>query len=377
MSKRPVVCFLTGTLEAFAGAERVTALVANTLAQRGWSVHILSLWGLGSYFPLEAGIRHTTLFAERPSFKSRYLHTVRAIRRYVRDNGIDVLVGVDTMLAAFTLPACAGLPVRQYAWEHCHFDQDLGRRSRRLARRLAARYFAGVVVLTERDRQRWLGALRPRRPIVAIPNPLPFRPADGPEAPVSGKTVLAVGRLVPEKGFDVLMRAWAHVARQQPEWRLRIVGEGESRPELEQLRRALGLDDIVALPGATAEIEAEYRRATLFCLSSRYEGFGMVLIEAMAAGLPVVSTDCETGPREILRDRQNALLAPAGDSAALADRLVALMADEALQDRLRTAGRVTADAYLPERIAAQWEALLDAAHLAPDPSIDDLTQRFN
>lgn len=370
MSARPVICFLTGTLDALAGAERVTAVIANALAARGYTVHVLALWGERSCYPLHPDVRLHALHVERPSFKRRYVVTVRAIRAYLKRHGIEVLVGVDTMLAWFTWPAALGLPVRQIAWEHCNFDEDLGRRSRRVARRLAASRFDAVVVLTERDRARWIEALSPRAPIVAIANPLPFDADVGTQghddavdtSPSSTDTslVLAVGRLVPAKGFDVLLRAWQQLAAQYPAWRLRIVGEGAARPALEALRDQLGLHDTVDLPGATPDILPHYRAASVFCLSSRYEGFGLVLIEAMACGLPVVSTDCPTGPREILADTGAGLLVPPNDAAALATALERVMGDDALRDRLGKQARLAAQRYQVSTIVTAWETLLDA-----------------
>lgn len=345
MSTKPTVCFLTGTLNAFAGAERMTAVIANELARRGYTVHILSLWDAASCFELEPAVRHDALFAQRPSFKTRYLSTVLGIRRYLKQHRIDVLIEVDTMLTLFTLAACAGLGVRRIAWEHCNFDQDLGRRARRLARRLAVRTCEHVVVLTQRDRDRWERALGARN-VVVIPNALPFAmPAE--PAPRTSKVALAVGRLTHAKGFDVLLRAWALVAQRYPEWRLDIVGDGELREELLELRKACGLERYVHFRPARTEVAFLYRQAALFCLPSRYEGFGLVLIEAMAFGLPVVATDCETGPRELLSDSAAAMLAPVDNAAALAHAICATISD---RDRAQAMSEAAV------RMAARFES---------------------
>jgi len=357
MSNLPTVCFLTGTLNAFAGAERMTAVIANALAERGYRVFVLSLWDRASVFPLHEGVEHHALFEERPSFKRMYFSTVLGIRRFLREHEIDVLIEVDTMLTLFTLPATFGMKVRRIAWEHCHFDEDLGRRARRVARWLAASTSTAVVVLTDRDRQRWGSVLHPRGRIATIGNPLAF-PFPAQAATRASRIVLAVGRLVPAKGFDILIRAWAAATARHPGWRLVIVGEGEQRPLLEAQIRELALTDSVDLPGASANIENFYRDAAIFCLSSRYEGFGLVLLEAMAFGLPVLSTDCEAGPREIIRNDENGLLVKAEDPAALADGLLRLMADEALRDALAQRGRDEVRARDPSAIARHWQDLL-------------------
>ncbi|WP_441625014.1 glycosyltransferase family 4 protein [Cupriavidus sp. 2MCAB6] len=340
-----------------AGAERMTATIANMLAEQGYPVSILSLWDPASCFALHPAVTHETVFAQRPSFKRAYAATVAGIRRHVRTHNIDVLVQVDTMLALFALPATLGLGTRHIAWEHCHFGEDLGKPARRFARRLAARYCKAIVVLTERDRTRWMEALRPRSAVFCIPNPLPFAMPAQP-APRTGKTVLAVGRLVAAKGFDVLLRAWSTVSRLEPEWQLMIAGEGGERAALEALRDELGLRDSVSLPGAFPNVSIAYEQASVFCLSSRYEGFGLVLIEAMAFGLPIVSTDCETGPRELLVDGQDALVVPEGEAEALARALVRVIRHSDVATELGEAARQKARGYSQERLAENWRALI-------------------
>ncbi|AGW91636.1 glycosyl transferase [Ralstonia pickettii DTP0602] len=353
------ICFLTGTLNAMAGAERMTATIANALAALGHHVTILSLWDTASQFPLHPAIRHQALFAQRPSFRREYLATVAGIRRHCAAHRTEVLVQVDTMLALFVLPATAGMGLHHIAWEHCHFDEDLGKPARKLARRLAARFCRQVVVLTERDRSRWLEALRPRSDVVCLPNPLPF-PMPAAPAPRTRKTVLAMGRLVAAKGFDVLLRAWQQVAAQEPEWQLLIHGEGEERPALTALAAQLGLEGRVSLPGVCHDPAQAYGRASVFCLSSRYEGFGLVLIEAMAFGLPIVSTDCETGPRELLAPGQDALVVPADNAEALASALLTVIREPETASRLAASGRAKANGFALERISAQWDALVKA-----------------
>ncbi|WP_225934281.1 glycosyltransferase family 4 protein [Cupriavidus sp. EM10] len=359
MTRLPTVCFLTGTLNAFAGAERMTAVIANGLAERGYRVFVLSMYDHYSVFPLHQNVAHHAMFDARPSFKRAYLATVLGIRRFLRTHEIDVLVEVDTMLTLFTVPATIGTGVRRVGWEHCHFDEDLGRPVRRVARRIAALTNHAIVVLTERDREQWRQALSPRAPVSVIGNSLPFT---FPEIPASreGTTVLAVGRLVPAKGFDVLIAAWEFVSRQFPDWRLRIVGEGEERGRLEALIRAAGSARI-ELPGAHARVAEDYLGASVFCLSSRYEGFGLVLLEAMAFGLPVVSTDCQTGPKSIVHDGVNGLSVPVGDARALAEALIRLMRDAKLSATLAKQAREHARLYRVEVAIDQWTGLLRAA----------------
>ncbi|WP_231906795.1 glycosyltransferase [Cupriavidus sp. D384] len=335
----------------------MTTTIANALAARGHKICIISLWDTRSVFPLHPAVCHVGLFDTRPSFKAQYLATVRRLRRVLREHRVTALVEADTMLAWFTLPATLGCRIRRVGWEHCHFDEDLGRKARRVARRMAARWHNAIVVLTESDRQRWIDATHPRCPVLALPNPLPF-PIPTAPARRLGKQVLAVGRLTGAKGFDTLIRAWADVTPSAPEWTLTIIGEGEDRSQLESLRAELDLVDSVQMPGTRSDIAETYRQASLFCLSSRYEGFGLVLIEAMAFGLPVVSTNCEAGPRSLLRDGENALVVPVDTPRALATALLSVMQDERRAAQLAAGARLSAQRFELAPIIDKWEALL-------------------
>lgn len=356
-SPRETVFFFTGTLQAFAGAERATATLANALARRGWQVHILCQYGETSVFPLEPGVRLHALYAQRPSFKRLYPQVVARLRAFAKAHHVSAWVDVDTNLAWFSLPALAGLDIRLLSWEHTHFGEDLGRRTRRLARRLAARYCDTVVVLTERDRAAWLAALHARARIVAMANPLtiarPAQPSD-----LSQPRVLAVGRLERVKGFDLLLSAWQRVQAQAPGWTLRIVGSGSEREALLRQREALGLQDSVEILPATPDIAAHYAQASIFVMSSRYEGLPLVLIEAMACGLAIVSFACETGPRDLLNDDVSGLLVEPENAPALAEALLRVMRSQALRERLARGARHASLAYEADAIAAQWEKLL-------------------
>jgi glycosyltransferase involved in cell wall biosynthesis len=208
-----------------------------------------------------------------------------------------------------------------------------------------------------------------------IPNPVDLQ---APQRRKAGtRRLVAVGRLVHQKGFDLLLRAFAKIAPEHPEWSLTIWGEGELRAALESLCAELRVDNQVQLPGLTERPGQWAADADVFVLSSRYESFGNVITEAMAAGLPVVAFDCPWGPGDILCDGEDGLLVPPEDVDALAATLRRLIRDPGLRHRLGEAGARNVRRFQREAIVAAWDALIAdaiasgpraAVHRVPDPA---------
>jgi len=368
------VTFVVYTLEAAAGVERATTLVANGLAERGHQVSVVTTWGEESRFPLHPAVRLHALRRTRGSFRQTFLPDLLGLRAYLRRHPTDILIGAETSVMLLALPAAAGLGVSCLGWEHFNFNtvfnRPRGRLNRwRLGRRLTARFASAVVVLTRRDAELWRagsGALRARIDVIA--NPLPFSPTPVNPYCAERRVVLAAGRLTEQKGFDLLIDAWSRLEGDFPDWTLRIVGGGgEEEANLRAQVRRAGLGRVV-LAGEVRDMGAEYRGAGVYCLSSRYEGLPMVLLEAQAHGLPVVAFDCETGPREVIEQGENGLLVPPQDPAALAAALRGVLTDAARRTRMSERSHASANRFGPERIVAEWERLLGSLKAqAADP----------
>ncbi|MEU8822178.1 glycosyltransferase family 4 protein [Streptomyces sp. NPDC048636] len=205
--------------------------------------------------------------------------------------------------------------------------------------------------------------------LTALPNAVPatgVEPSDG-----RAKLVVAAGRLIPVKRYDLLVDAWATVAAEHPDWRLRIYGRGPQQPALRRRIDGLGLTGRITLMGAHSPIETEWAKGAIAAVTSREESFGMTIVEAMHCGVPVVATDCPHGPGEIITDGRDGLLVPPGDADGIAKGLLTLIEDDALRRAMAGAARESARRYAPERVAAAYEELfaeLRAARGTPAPA---------
>ena len=210
------------------------------------------------------------------------------------------------------------------------------------------------VVLTEEDKSAWPELQN----ICVIPDPLSFLPTQ--HSPLTEKRVIAVGRYVYQKGFDLLLQAWAKIEKNHSDWQMAIYGDGNREP-YEQQMKELGIDSSRChLNGPTADIQKEYVNSSVFVFSSRFEGFGMVLVEAMACGLPVVSFACPCGPKDIVKDGDDGLLVENGNVNALTDSLIRLMGDADLRRRMAANGIKNVQRFSMMHIAERWKGLFES-----------------
>ena len=369
-----IVYCISGTCNS-GGMERVLSNKANYLAAHGYEVTIVTTdqRGRRPFFALDGRIECVDLDVNYEtnngkSFFNKLVHyPFKQLKHKRRLTKVLNLIKPDITVSMFCndvafLPSIQDgskkvLEVHFSRFKRLQYDRKgLWRladkwRNRNEQRQVAC--FDKFVVLTHEDKDYWEGHAN----IEVIPNAQTFA-CDVPAA-LESKTVVAVGRYTYQKGFDMLLRAWRRVCDSIDDWQLHIVGEGEMKESLQQQILDLSLEDRVELCPATSDIQSVYREASVLVLSSRYEGFGMVLLEAQTAGVPTVSFDCKCGPSDIVADGVTGYLVPANDIPALAEKLLVLMRDETLRKQMGRNAFADASRFSEKAVMQRWTDLFE------------------
>ena len=360
------ILFLVSSMHA-GGAERVAATLSSAWARHGHRVTLVPTYsGKGSlFYELDSQVRVEWL-AERMGRAARTplapLVKLKALRGLVKEEQPDVIVSFLTNVNVMAILATRGLDVPLIVCERTNpaFSSSASPTLQRLRRWLYPRA-SMVTVQAEASLDAMRACVPGLQRLAVVPNPLPPNLPE-PRTEHTEKRgryrLVAMGRFVPSKRFEELIALFERLAPRFPDWDLYIWGEGPLRTQLQDGLKQKGLSDRVFLPGRTSTPWAELLASDLFVLSSEVEGFPNALIEAMALGLPCVTVDCPSGPREITRDGKDAHLVPLYDESALEAALAGLMADALERERLgATAAKSVRARYGLAQVTAQWDVL--------------------
>ncbi len=351
------ILFLISSMRG-GGAERVASILCNYWAQQNYGVVMVTFDTRDNdFYNSDDRIKRYSLNCFKTSnnkLKSicSNLQRIHNIRNIVKKEKPDVIISfmdVANILAIIST-RFLGIPVLvsertfpQYFNSDNLYDK---------LRKFIYKFSDGFIAQTNRV-SAWAKSFISEDKVFVIANPLIKH--DLLDANVKAEnTILAVGRLCNEKGFDMLIQAFAKIHKDYPEWNLRIVGEGDDRQILENLIEQKDLQNIISLPGATKHLHIEYAKAKIFVLSSRVEGFPNVLLEAMSQGMPTISFDCNSGPSDIVVNRENGVLVPANDIDEMGMAIKELISNERLCNHLADNASKTADRYSIEKISKQW-----------------------
>lgn len=358
--------YITNGITGSGGLERVLSVKASHLAEGlGYDVHILRL-NEGEKVPFYAFSPKVTLHSIVVGGNAgRYLQSyIQGVQNIVDQLQPEVISVCDDGLKAFFLPLFLGRQ-RPIMYER-HASVNLNFRKKRagiianfknkisywLMQRLASN-FKAFVVLTQGNLKEWRSDN-----LKVIGNPLSFYPKES--AKLNEKKVIVVGSHGYNKGFDLLLEAWVLVTHKYPEWELSIFGKIDTQRTYINYAKKLQVTETVSFSEPVENIQNKYLNSSILVLPSRSEGFGMVLIEAMACGVPCISFDCPHGPADIISDGEDGLLVKNGDVKALASAIIDLIENFDKRIALGSRAQFSAEKYLPKKIVKQWDGLFQS-----------------
>lgn len=391
MSSKPYkIVFCTPALYSTGGIERVVSFKASYFAEQlGYDVTIIVTEGRGGacYFPLSDKVKVINFelgFEElwKASFmKKVYLYLIkqREYKRLLKTELMRIRPDITISMLRREINFLTDIPDGSKKIGELHVNRanyrNFEANDSNGLKWLFARYWMKnlvgklkrldqLVVLTDKSKASWPELSN----VTVIPDPITIEVNSGKEkSGKCAKRVVTIGRYAYQKGYDMLLQAWKEIEKLKKledfkgvkEWTLDIFGQGD-QTDYRELMTELGIDaNRCHLNGPVEDVVSVYLDSSIFVLSSRFEGFGMVLVEAMACGLPVVSFDCPAGPDEIITDGVDGLLVPSGDVHSLAEKLMVLMSDENLRIRLGQQALLTAQRYDMATLAGQWKALFE------------------
>lgn len=371
------IVFCTPAIYSAGGVERVVTVKASSFAEHlGYDVYVIVTEGKGreSYFPLSDKVEviNFELGFEnlwKASFLQKILIYIRKQWQYKK------------MLVSELMRICPDITISTLRREinfltsikdgsvkigelHVNRSNYRSMRNANLFERLFSHFWMinlisnlkkldKMIVLTDSA----LGDWHELSNVVKIPDPLPFK--IDVRSTLQNKRIVSIGRYDYDKGNDLLLQVWSKVESKMKDWCLDVYGNGNREPYQELIEK-LGIDKSrCRLHGPVIDVKAEYLNSSIFVLPSRYEGFGLVLIEAMACGVPVVSFDCENGPRSIITDGEDGFLIPTFDIDAFAEKIILLMQDENLRRLMGEKAQKSAAKYDIDSIGLQWKQLFD------------------
>ena len=353
--------YITNGIKGAAGLERVLSVKANYLADDfGYDVHILTLNNAEAKpfydFSAKITMHDISVGGNLVNYLKGYIGGIKSAVSKVKP---DIILVCDDGLKGFFLPMILKKPCPMIYERHVSKVIALGQNPSALKQikigfqfllmNQLGKLFDRFVVLTNDNKKEWnLGNLQ------VISNPLSFFPRES--SALDQKKVIAVGKQAYQKGFDRLLESWVAIQEKHPDWTLEIYGSHIPSQQIPELAKKLNLHT-VSFFEPVKNIEEKYLESSIFAFPSRFEGFGMVLIEAMACGVPCVSFDCPCGPADIIRDGEDGFLVENGDIDGFTKRLLELIEDENLRIEMGRKAKQNVRRYLPEVIVPQWDVL--------------------
>lgn len=351
------ICFISGCLDNPGGTERVGITIANNLSITN-DVHIVSLSKKSNpYFKVNSNINIKYFNFLQTNNKKNYINTIFEIGKYLRDNNIEIVIEIDIILRIYTYPLqFFNKKLKIISWEHFCYDENLGIKLRDYSRKIAVKKSNVIITLTQKDLETYQEKERLKSKIYHISNPLNEK-IDKINN-LKNKKIICVGRLTYQKGFDLLLEECRCFFKKFPEWILEIYGEGEDKELLKKIIKKFELENYVLLKKPVKDINKKFLDSSIFLLPSRFEPFGMVLIEAMNCGVVPIAFE-NIGPNEIIKNEYNGILIEKNNVKKMFFHVERLIINKEILNRLSINAKKSIDKYNVDEIIKKWRVIID------------------
>lgn len=356
------ICFTIRNIDCGGGTERVCICLANALVEKGYEVYIVDYDSKKHipFFSCNPQIKLWTILSHggfERKLRWQFWYSSWKFRRFLKKHCIDVVIDVDTFNALWTAPAVRGLNIKWISWDHFNLSYCKGGKRRR-ALELVGREADKLVLLTKADVNDYINNTSvPHCKIKQIYNPLSFEIDE--EIDHSGqKRITSIGRISFQKGFDLLLKSWKIVEDSVNDWELEIVCGYGDWEALQAESIALGCKNVRCLPPSKNVVD-KLKKTAVYALPSRFEGFGLVITEAMSCSVPVVSYNCPQGPKEIICDGEDGFLVEPENYKLFADKLIHLMKDDVMRQKMGKSAYMNSKRFYMKNILPQWIDLIE------------------
>ena len=339
------------------GAERVVSLLANKMVECGHQVEIICLKFNDVYYQTDPRVKVTLAMQQT---KNRFSELFW-LRKYIKKQKPDVVIPFTEGVYCFTILSLLGTGIPIIASER--LDPSAMSPTRKILKRLLLPYADWLVVQTQSIKEYFPESIQKKTSIIYNPVVTDvFREIDNGQLKIENEgklnRIISVGRLYPQKNQEMMIRAFAKVADEFPDWQLVIFGEGPLRESLELIVESLEMKDRILLPGRTEHVIEELRKSKIFCMSSDYEGMSNSMIEAICVGLPIITTNV-SGTKELIEDAVNGYVIGIGDDNCLSERIRDLVEDEPKRLLFGKRNVSKAELFKIDTIVIKWESLAE------------------
>lgn len=356
------ICFFSGDITRSGGTERVAIQLANELwKDHTYHVSFVSLTEQqeNTFYPLNPNMNRYRLGKKWLNPGPGYIPLIGKLRKLLKEQQIDILIDIDIVLDVLSIPASKGLKTKVVSWEHFTADFELSVPYRKWILKYSVKRSHYVVVLTDGDLKEYQEKLGRKNAICRIYNPVAYRLQKETETKRKNM-ILSVGRLVPEKGTEYIKETAVKILEKYPKWQWIILGDGIQRENMEEFIIENHLQGRLILEGNVENVDQYLKQASIFAVTSIYEGLGLSLLEARAMKVPCVSFDVKMGPRELIHDGIDGYLVSPFDCNEMAEKIERLINDPGKRSLFAENAFLSMDEFKLDKIIKQWREILES-----------------